>query len=238
VRRWRYISIALATVSLSLSGPLDVLAAPAPADVVGWVNDERGGRIALTFDDCNSTNAWWPILTALAKHKVHATFFCIGQNVKRYPELSRATVHLGDQLCNHTWSHPDLTTLTAREQHIQIASTKSILAADGSTCQLLRPPYGNYNATTLSVAGSLGYRDAVLWSVDPRDWSDPGTAAIVSRVMAGAHPGAIVILHVLAETAQALPAILDDLARRDLIQSRVDALMANGHPTNGWWPDP
>ena len=222
----------------ALSGPAAVAAAPARAGVVGWVNHERGNRIALTFDDCGSSTAWWPILTALARHGVHATFFCIGENVKEHPELSRATVHLGNQLCNHTWSHPDLSRLTAEQQHIQLASTKSILAADGSTCGLFRPPYGNYSATTLAVAGSLGYRDAVLWSVDPRDWSNPGTTAIVNRVMAGAHPGAIVILHVLPETAQALPTILADLVKRHLVQSRVDALMANGQPTPGWWPNP
>ena len=74
-----------------------------------------------------------------------------------------------------------------------------------------RPPYGDMNSATTSASAAIGFYRVILWDVDPRDWSQPGAGAIVSRVLGAVHPGAIVCMHLTPQTAQALPSILSGL---------------------------
>jgi peptidoglycan/xylan/chitin deacetylase (PgdA/CDA1 family) len=79
-----------------------------------------------------------------------------------------------------------------------------------------RPPYGVVDREAIAAAGTCGYRWLVLWDVDPSDWERPGAAAIASRVLTHVRAGSIVVLHVLDQTASALPAILRGLRSRGL----------------------
>jgi peptidoglycan/xylan/chitin deacetylase (PgdA/CDA1 family) len=89
-----------------------------------------------------------------------------------------------------------------------------------------RPPYGSYDSSTLAAAGDLGFARTMLWDVDPQDWRRPGASVIVSKVLGAIGPGDIVVMHVQAQTADALPSILDGLRRRGLIQSSLPELFA------------
>jgi peptidoglycan/xylan/chitin deacetylase (PgdA/CDA1 family) len=81
---------------------------------------------------------------------------------------------------------------------------------------LMRPPYGSLDDGARAAIGSAGYAWIALWNVDPRDWELPGSGAIVSRVLGPTHAGSIVVMHVNAQTASALPAILRGLRAREL----------------------
>jgi peptidoglycan/xylan/chitin deacetylase (PgdA/CDA1 family) len=175
--------------------------------------------VALTFDD-GPGKTTGRILNILHNNRASATFFNIGQNMAARPALVRKEKRYGYVLGNHTWSHPDLTKLTRRHQATQIdeatAEQRSITA---TTPCVFRPPYGSYNATTLSVARDR--RLAVwLWSVDTEDWKADGSASAywVHRIIRLAekegtklkHP--VIIMHNQPAgnpaTALALPTIM------------------------------
>jgi peptidoglycan-N-acetylglucosamine deacetylase len=119
---------------------------------------------------------------------------------------------------DHSWSHPDLTTLSASAQRSQIAMTAAaIKKATGFQPCLFRASYGSVNSSVISVASSLGF-STIQWDVDPRDWSLPGTGAIISRVLAGVGNGSIVLQHFAGgpryQTRAALPTEITTLKAR------------------------
>lgn len=223
-----------------LSGPATASAVTYPAydhaRVLGVVND-AGAQVALTFDDCSDATAWRSILSTLRARGVHAAFFCPAKVVRDHVTLARRVRSDGNMLCNHGWSHPDLTTLTPDQIFHQLRLARNVLyGLTGSRCDYMRPPYGSYNRDVLRIAGQLGYRRAVLWTVDPNDWQQPASSAIRSRVLSATHAGSIVLLHVLPQTAAALPAILRGLRSERLVPVSLSKLVAAGKPAPGGWP--
>ena len=218
-------------------GPSTAVAYPSydHARVLGNVEHARN-RLALTFDDCGDPAAWRSILATLHARGLHATFFCIGQSVQAHPTLARRTHAEGDMLCNHSWSHPNLSTLGAAAITSQLRRTRSVDARAGSRCRYFRPPYGSYTRAVLQVAGGLGYQRAALWNVDPRDWERPGVTVIQRRVLSATGSGSIVIMHCLPQTARALPGILNGLRSRHLLPVSLSTLVRIGDPGPGWWP--
>ena len=172
-------------------------------------------QIALTFDDNTSTAHGLATLHVLEKYKVHATLFVIGNAVTSYPSLSREiAAGVGEGLFevgDHTWSHPELTKVSAVTVAGQIGGgTAAFRTFTGvRTVPLFRPPYGSTNSTVASVAGEKGFSNVVLWDVDPRDWAGGSGKSIEDSVVSHAHNGAVVVMHLSApHTAEALPGII------------------------------
>lgn len=144
----------------------------------------------LTFDD-GPDPTWTPaLLDILDRHHARATFFQLGAKAAERPDLVAAVRARGHVVGNHTWSHPELTRLAAPAILSQI--TRADVPLGAPPC--FRPPFGALNGTVRATIESAGKRD-VLWDVDTRDWSLPGADAVAERVVAGARPGAIVLLH-------------------------------------------
>jgi len=192
-----------------------------------WTNVSGAGhRVALTFDDCNDRAAWDRILGLLAANHLHATFFCIGENVERYAATARRTVALGDAVGDHTWDHPSLPGMSeaAVETELRKQADAWWKVARVTPVPYFRPPYGAYDATTLAAAGRLGFVRTMLWDVDLQDCRPPGASVLAATVLGAIYPGAIVVMHVQAQTARALPSILAGLRRRGLVQSSLPEL--------------
>lgn len=153
-------------------------------------------RIALTFDAEIIPARTQAILDVLARYQARSTFFLTGQSARAYPAIARAiaAVH---EVGNHTDDHPYMTHLTAQQMAAELQDAAgAIAAATGSQpAPLFRPPYGNYDARVLQAVGDQGYPYLVMWSVDTRDWEGPPAAVIAQRILAGAQPGAIVLMH-------------------------------------------
>ena len=170
--------------------------------------------IALTFDD--GPGPYTPaVLSVLEQYHVPATFFEIGEEVASYPQYARMVAAAGYPVEDHTWSHPDLTTLTAAGVAAQIDMAQAeIQAVTGTTPQCVRPPYDAWDATVLSQIAARGLT-TMSYSVDPKDWTLPGVQAIVSRVVGAAFPGAVVDMHDAggdrSQTVAALPQIISQL---------------------------
>ena len=180
-----------------------------------------GPSVALTFDD-GPDPRWTPtVLDLLGRHRIRATFCLVGRHAAEHPELVRRIAAEGHALCNHSWSHDEKMRLrsAARVRAELERTTSAITAAAGRPPRYYRAPGGNWAASAVAEADRQHLR-LLGWSVDPYDWRRPPTAEIVRRVLAGAAPGAIVLMHdgygARGNTVAALRTLLTALAGRHL----------------------
>jgi peptidoglycan/xylan/chitin deacetylase (PgdA/CDA1 family) len=198
-----------------------------------------GGRsrdIALTFDD--GPGPYTPeVLGVLERMHVHATFFTIGKMERYFSASTVREIQDGDVIADHTQSHPRLALLSAHEQHEELFEALlriEVLGSDRPT--LFRPPYGSYNATTMRQLQAL-HLLMVLWSADTQDYLQPGVSTIVQRALAGAKPGAIMLMHDgggnRSQTVAALPEIIKQLRARGYRLVTVPELLMHDPPPAG-----
>jgi peptidoglycan/xylan/chitin deacetylase (PgdA/CDA1 family) len=152
--------------------------------------------VALTFDD-GPDPLWTPqVLALLRKYKAKATFCMIGERVQAHPELVKKVVSAGMRLCDHSQTHPiSLAALDVGAQRAEILGARTALAkATKAGVPYFRAPGGNWSPEVAELAARKKMQP-LGWTVDPRDWSRPGTPAIVASVQSGVSPGAIVLMH-------------------------------------------
>jgi len=158
--------------------------------------------IALTFDD-GPDPRWTPAVDAvLRKHHVPATFFVVGSQVARHPEIVRNLAAAGDEIGVHTFTHPQLANLPEWRQELEFAQTQlSIVNATGRKAALLRLPYSSHadaiddaNWKLIRHVGRLGYL-TVMSEADSQDWDRPGVDQILRKVIPDGDGGNIVLFH-------------------------------------------
>jgi peptidoglycan-N-acetylglucosamine deacetylase len=210
--------------------PLVVGCVPSGAPFVNSIDTSRK-EIALTFDD----GPW--ILTSKfldlleAKHVV-ATFFEVGEYIPTYGDggaIERRMLRDGDMIGDHTWSHADVSGAGAgAASQISRAADEIRRVTHGFTPCLFRAPGGSVSSALISEARSMGFT-TIQWSVDPRDWSTPGTDSIYNTVVRNAHSGSIVLQHdgggPRSETLAALPREIDTLRRESYTFVTVTQLL-------------
>jgi peptidoglycan/xylan/chitin deacetylase (PgdA/CDA1 family) len=193
----------------------------------------RRREVALTFDDGPSPYTS-QVLRILRRFQVHATFFVVGREVATYDRLVAAEAHAGNDVGDHTMSHPPLAQLSASSQSEQIAGDARLITAAGAPApRLMRPPYGSFNTTTLQVLRAQRLL-MVLWSVDTKDYARPGTSRIIYTAVSGAEPGAIILMHDgggdRSETVAALPRIITRLRQRHFKLVTLSQLVRDDPP--------
>jgi peptidoglycan/xylan/chitin deacetylase (PgdA/CDA1 family) len=180
--------------------------------------DDGPKTVALTIDDGPSPVYTPQVLKLLDKYRITASFSMIGRNAATYPAIAREVARAGHLIVNHTWDHADLAPMKAVAVRDEITrATEAIHQATGDVPRIFRAPYGAWSPTVLDYCASNGLT-ALDWSVDPRDWSMPGTAEIVDNIMANTRTGSIILEHDgggnRAETVAALkiviPRLLDE----------------------------
>jgi peptidoglycan/xylan/chitin deacetylase (PgdA/CDA1 family) len=177
--------------------------------------------VALTFDDGPWPGTTEQDLAILTRLRAPATFFVIGRQVQRQPELVRRELAAGMAVGTHSFSHPQrFDRLPVPRIREEIARGLRTLAPLGVRPVGFRPPGGAASPAVVAAAERLGHR-TVLWSVDTVDWQAGVTAEqIVARVLATVRPGAIILLHDgggdRSATVAALPAIINGLRRTGL----------------------
>ncbi|HVF19447.1 MAG TPA: polysaccharide deacetylase family protein [Mycobacteriales bacterium] len=158
----------------------------------------RAGRaLLLTFDD-GPDPRWTPqVLRLLTAYRAKAVFCVVGSKARQHPELIRAIVAGGHELCNHTTHHDeDIALKPGAAVRADLAMTQAILRGitGGVVPRYVRAPGGRWSATLIGEAMVLGLQP-LDWSVDPRDWSKPGLRYVVDTVLREAAPGGVVLLH-------------------------------------------
>lgn len=175
-----------------------------------------GNKIALTFDDGPHPVYTPIILDILKEYNVHATFFLIGENAERNPDLVRRILREGHEIGNHTYLHKNLREHTPGciYEEISMAEEAILRIADQRT-KLLRPPGGLYDKQVCETARRLDY-DIILWTVDTLDWTHPTSKEIVEKVESSVQCGDIILCHDFiggapSPTPDAIKRIIPDL---------------------------
>ncbi len=186
--------------------------------------------VALTFDDGPSkyTNQ---VLDCLARHNAKATFFVVGTNVNRYPDILRRAKSLGMEIGNHTVNHPNLKNLSSAGVTSEINTNASYIEnAIGVRPTIVRPPYGSYSSSTIAAAGT----PFILWSIDTLDWKTRNADSTVNAVLSKVKDGDIILMHDLySQTAQATERIVPALIEKGFDLVTVSELAARKGVTMG-----
>jgi peptidoglycan/xylan/chitin deacetylase (PgdA/CDA1 family) len=213
------------------------------AGITGWLAGKDWAYIpttrqvvALTFDAGANADAVPSILATLRRDSIPATFFLTGTFVRDFPAAARSIAAAGFRIGDHTITHPYLTGLsdTAVRQEILGGAQQIISVTGQNPAPLFRFPYGDTDARTIAIANRAGYVP-VRWTVDTLGWE--GTAGpisapvVLSRVLAGARPGEIVLMHVGSNPddhttfdADALPQVISGLRARSYSFVTLDVL--------------
>jgi peptidoglycan/xylan/chitin deacetylase (PgdA/CDA1 family) len=207
----------------------------------------EGGReqrvVALTFDDGPNGPFTTEVLDILGREHVKATFFLIGMNARRYPEVAARIAREGHVIGNHTDSHPAGFALgPVRNIRTEIDRAEvSIHAATGVYAHFFRPPQGIRSPWLMQVLAKDSLV-AVTWDDAPGDWVPYSARQLVASTVA--HPGSIILLHDglnlarrpdRSATVAALPEIIHRLRDEGYEFVTVPELLRSS-PTLARWP--
>lgn len=192
----------------------------------------RGEKdLALTFNIGWGDEKAEPILDELKKQNVKAaTFFLAGSWAERHPDIVSRIVKDGYEIGILGYEYKDYTDLEDVKVGQDISKAQEAFRKlNVKNIKLLRAPTGHFDKRTLKIANRYGYT-VVHWSVDSKDWNNPGVATIVKNVKQ-AEKGDIVLLHAsdsAKQTAKALPLILEDIRQEGFKLVSVSEMIANG----------
>ena len=173
-------------------------------------------QVALTFDDWGSDDTLDCLLDILDKYNVKATFFLRANGVERNPSLALAISEKGHEIGNHTYSHTDFDKMTPLQLQEDIVKAHYIIAKaiNKEPKIYLRPPRGGVDAKTAQAVAACGYKNIIIYNVDPNDWDRTKSASYISKyVLESTTDGSIILLHMLdnLNTEKALPSIIEGL---------------------------
>lgn len=152
-------------------------------------------EVAITFDDGPDLVHTPRALDNLKKYGVKATFFLLGENVEKYPDVAKRIVAEGHVVGNHSYNHPNFSKVTQEEYHNQILKAGEIIKGIGGYFpKFIRPPYGFINEEQLKWATEQSFM-TVQWSIDTLDWKGLSAEEITETVLANAFPGSVILQH-------------------------------------------
>ncbi|MBE6995022.1 MAG: hydrolase [Ruminococcaceae bacterium] len=211
--------------SMVLMAALAVLLAltPRPAATVVSSVEMADKLIALTFDDGPDPVCTGRILDALEREGAKGTFFVIGEKLARNGALISWMAQGGHQIGSHTWSHADLSVLSAGDVLRELSPVIDALRRmTGQETFYVRPPYGFVSDTLRQTSGA----PLVCWSVDPRDWECQDAEAVTAHVLSHVRDGDIVLLHdIYPSTAEAVESLVPALRERGFRMVTVRQLL-------------
>lgn len=194
-----------------------------------FLGDTSSKDLFLTFDNGYENGYTAPILDTLKAKKVPAIFFITGHYVKDQPELVKRMAAEGHLVGNHSWSHPDMTTISDERIREELDKVKQETAklTGRSDMAYLRPPRGIFSDRTLRVTKKLGYTN-VFWSIAYKDWDvndQKGAGYAYQKVISQLHSGAVILLHAVSkDNAAALGSIIDEARRQGYTFKSLDQL--------------
>lgn len=208
------------------------LASPPPAgsgSSADLVHGPRtGNAVALTFHGAGAPALTRAALRRAAAAQAQLTVMAVGTWLEQNPSLAKEILDAGHELGNHTWSHQTMTRLDPSQAQAEVRRAAEVLTTlTGSGRRWFRPSGTPRSTPTIRAAArAAGYQRCLAYDLDPLDYTDPGAAAVASRVLSALRPGSIVSLHLgHPGTVTALPAILSGLQRRGLRAVTVSHLV-------------
>jgi peptidoglycan-N-acetylglucosamine deacetylase len=174
------------------------------------------GFVTITIDD-GPTIHTESVLETLANKRARAIFFLLGENVKKYPQITRRILADGHVLGNHSYTHSYLNKMSAENARKEIERTSQLIADTTGVAPIyFRPPYGAFDETTILLATRQNMK-VVMWSADPKDYTYNTSAAVYKATDPLLESRKILLLHDLKDaTADALPRIIDSIRNKNL----------------------
>ncbi|ARK28559.1 polysaccharide deacetylase family sporulation protein PdaB [Halalkalibacter krulwichiae] len=193
-------------------------------------------QIALTFNISWGENRIRPILDILDQKEIdHANFFISASWAERYPDLVKEIKDKGHSIGSHGYQYKDYTGWESDKIRQDLNQSSQVLTElTGERPTLLRPPNGSFNKEVLKIADAQNY-SVIHWSVNSKDYQNPGVEAIVNEVVSSADSGDIILFHAsdsVKQTHQALPIIIDQLRDKGYSFTTVEDLMASTKAKN------
>lgn len=174
--------------------------------------------VALTFDDGPHPQYTTQVLDLLEQYNAKGTFFLVGQQAEKNPEVVLRMHEEGHEIANHTYTHPFTKSVPKIMKEID-QTNDALFSITGNSPKLFRPVEGYYTDQLVEEVVKAGYK-MVMWSwhQDTEDWKNPGVNKIVARVLNGIEQGNVVLFHDgggnREQTVQALEKILPELQKR------------------------
>lgn len=171
-------------------------------------------KVAISFDAAWGADDTESLLATLRKHNVKATFFLVGDWVRKYPDMVQKIAEEGHDIGNHSNKHPHMNNMSKEQIKEDIMKAhEEIKRVTGKDANLFRPPYGEYNNQVIESVKECGYH-VIQWDVDSLDWKEYGLQPLIDKVLnhKKLRDGSIILMHNNAKyTAQALDSIVKGL---------------------------
>jgi peptidoglycan-N-acetylglucosamine deacetylase len=162
---------------------------------VYWRGNPKEKAVALTFDDGPTMPSTAQVLDALAVHNVKATFFVIGDNLRKYPELAKRIHEEGHEMGNHTMSHPWMfRMLFSSIREDIVLCQEEIFKVAGYRPRFFRQPVGINNPSVMKVIDGIGMV-MVGWQARAYDEVPTKKERVIRRILSRVKPGGIILLH-------------------------------------------
>ena len=186
-----------------------------------WNIDTENKELYLTFDDGPTPEITHWVLDTLKKYNAKATFFCIGNNVEKYPKFFQHIIVEGHAVGNHTYNHlkgwkhktKDYIKDIIRTQNLIESQTLNSKSQNSENLNLFRPPYGKFKTKQSKQLQELGYK-IILWDVLSYDWDrSVSEETCLKNVTSAAKEGSIIVFHDSVKASRnlkyVLPKVLD-----------------------------
>ncbi len=189
-------------------------------------------KVSISFDAAWGNEQTQTLLNVLDKYKVKATFFLVGDWVRKYPDDVKAIAKAGHDVGNHSNTHPYMTQIGIDKMREEIQTcSDEIEKLTGKKTTLFRPPYGDYDNNVVDTVNSLGMY-CVQWDVDSLDWKGLSKEEMCSRIKNNIGCGSIVLMHNGGEnTPDALPSIIESIQELGYEIVPISELLPKGEYT-------
>lgn len=184
-------------------------------------------KIYLTFDDGPTPEITEWTLQQLKKHNAKATFFCIGDNIRKYPEIFKKVIEEGHSIGNHTFNHLN-GWKTSKQEYLENAKKcqSEIYNLQPAICTLFRPPYGKIKPSQSRELRKLGYK-IIMWDIISYDFDAKiSKEKCLENVLKNVKSGSIIVFHdsikAFPNLEYTLPKMLEILNKKGFVFAKID----------------
>lgn len=200
-----------------------------------WEANVQEKLLALTFDDGPSPTFTEKILDLLTKYNAKGTFFVMGKQAEKYPNIILREFREGHEIGNHTYNHREVNKMSSEELKKDLEHAHQVIfRIIGKDMRVFRPTSGFYDEKIVRVAKLLNYKVVIwTWGQDSRDWTGISGQIIASRILSTVKPGNIILFHDRggdhSNTVRALEILLPTLTNQGYQFTTVSSLLQNDH---------
>jgi probable sporulation protein (polysaccharide deacetylase family) len=181
--------------------------------------------IALTINVAWGNEYLPAMLKTLKENNAQATFFLEGRWVKESPHFAKMIVEAGQEVGNHSYTHPNMAVLSTTQINEQLTKTNDVIKAiTNKEVKWFAPPSGTYNDEVIRKVKQMGM-ETIMWTADTIDWQKPSPEVIIQRVMKKAENGTIVLMHPTKPTTSALPKLIKQIREKGYEVVNISTLL-------------